>query len=1372
MHYSTRTESNGRSIAILFALAILTTLFVIPTFFVSEAGNGKKNGPAAQTASHDDDLPNYDIRTDKQAYGKLAGFRSARNLNAAAVADIRESFVRGEESLKTRVPSIKIEYNSDLRIPEVIAPDVSQGRNLLTRAATGKRSDVLSNFLRENNELLGLRDDQIASLKVAADYTNPDGNLSFVELNQEINGIPVFRGEVKAGFTKNGEIVRVINNLAPGVDESSVSQEFGDPAVAVNFASVNVKYKFRDTDLSLNKEASTDLKAVFGKGDWGATAEKMYFPTEPGIAVPAWRVMIAGGIATYYVIVDAESGTMLWRKNLTEDQTQSATYNVYVNPNAMVNVADNPFPLTPGPINPGLGTQGAAISRTQMTLVGNEAPYTFNNLGWITDGGNTTDGNNVQAGLDRKLPNVGNPANPADLDPDGVAVGNPNRVFDFAFTPGNPNTNSGDSPLPAGQSPNICLAQANTDLPTDYQKAITTQLFYIVNRYHDEMYLLGFTEAARNFQNTNFSGQGVGNDRVAAQAQDCSGRNNANFTTPADGNRPTMQMYLWDGPTPDFDGSLDADVVIHEHTHGLSNRLHGNSSGLSTNMARGMGEGWSDFYGHSMLSEPTDPIVGIYTTGGYATYNAALGFTANYYYGIRRYPKAVMSFTGGVNNKPHNAYTFSYLNSNCNTRLNNTNFAFGRGVFGSATCDQVHNIGEIWSTALWEVRAKFIERLGWTVGNRRMLQLVTDGMKLAPLGPTMLQERDAIIAAAVGSGDDVADIWAGFAIRGMGFSASIQNVGSGANNTVVTDGFDTQNLFQTPQFTVSDAAGNNNGFPEPGEPITLTIPLTNTTGSPATGVTLQVVGGGSANYGTIAHGATVSQNVSFTVPPGTPCGSVVNLTFNVNSSLGATSFQRTMLIGSPIVTFTENFDGVTAPAFPAGWTAVPVSNGINFVTFTTNSDTPPNAAFALDPTNVGGGSDLTSPSIPITAPAATVTFRNRFDTEGGWDGGVLEISIGGGPFQDIIAAGGSFIQNGYNGILGLNPTGNSPLGGRNAWSGNSAGYITTVASLPPSAAGQNVQLRWRFGADDNTTGIGPSPGWYIDGISVAGNYACNYTPPPAGNVRADFDGDGRTDLSVFRPSEGVWYIDGSTQGFIGYYWGTNGDIPVPADYDQDGKTDAAVFRPGDNTNSLFYVLKSNGFVFSVAQWGFTGDIPIVRDYDGDDIPDYAVYRPDSSVWYISGSLGGLSIFQYGNPGDVPVAGDFDGDGIGDPTVFRNGVWITQGSSGGGVSSSNWGLNSDKLVPADYDGDGKDDLAVYRPSNGTWWVVRSSDGSLDVTQWGADGDIPVPGNYDSDSFADRAVYRNGVWWVLKSTGGFSTGGFGINGDKPIPAAYLP
>ena len=1003
----------------------------------------------------------------------------------------------GEERLKQEFPQLKVEYSADLRIPEVIAISAASDTANLAKSNFGRRPDVLKNFLKSNSQLFGLGYDQIDELEVAADYTNPDGNLSYVELNQKIGGIPVFRGEVKAGFSKNGDMFRIINNLAPGYHEASVRSSFGDPVAAANLAAVNVKRAANAVASKRSEAASASnenrLEVEFADGT-SAQATKIYFPAEPGVLVPAWQVMIGSDVAVYNTIVDAETGTLLWRKNLTEDQTQSATYNVYLNPNSMINVSDNPFPLTPGPINPGLGSQGAAINRSLITLIGNEAPYTFNNNGWITDGNNSTDGNNVQAGLDRKLPNVGNPATPTDIDPDSGAIGT-NRTFNFAFTPGNPNTNSGDSPLPIGQTPAGCLPAVDASLPSEYQNAITTQLFYITNRFHDETYRLGFTEQARNFQHDNFGRGGAGGDRISAQAQDCSGTNNANFTTPPDGNRPTMQMYLWTAPTPDFDGSLDADVVIHEITHGVSNRLHGNSSGLSSNMARGMGEGWGDFFAHSMLSEPTDAIDGVYTTGGYATYLGG-GSTGNYYYGIRRYPKAILAATGGANNKPHNAYTFSYINADCNTRMNSSNFAFARGPFGSITCDQVHNIGEVWSSILWEARAKLIQRLGWSVGNRKMLQFVMDGMKLAPLGPTMLQERDAILAAAQASSppaeaaQDVADLWAGFAARGLGFSASIQSVGSGGDNTVVTDGFDLPNLQQTPAITVSDSTtGDNDGYAEPGETVMITVPITNNTGTTANNVTAMILGGDTFSYGTIENNTTASGEIRFKVPRSLPCGTAHDITVYVNSSLGPVSFVRTFVYGTPVTTFTENFDSVTAPAIPAGWTAATEQNGSVFITSTNTADSAPNSAFAVNPSTVGGGTILTSPSIPITVSGAVLTFRNRYNTEAGWDGGVLEISVDGGAFADIITAGGGFIQNGYNGTLGVST--NNPLNGRPAWNGNSNGFITSIVRLPAAAAGKSVQLRWRFGADNNTVGPGANPGWNFDSISVAGEYACS-----------------------------------------------------------------------------------------------------------------------------------------------------------------------------------------------------------------------------------------------------------------------------------------
>ena len=209
-----------KSLFCLFSLAMLTIVFVLPFQMRTEAAKGIVPGTENREAT----LPNYDIRTDKQARDKVVGFRSSLGKDASQVADIRDAMVRGETALRQRVPTLKIEYNLDIRIPEVIAPEVKFGRTFLTRPSSAKRSDILKTFLDENAELVGARSSQIDDLKVFADYTNPDGNLSFVELNQEINGIPVFRGEVKAGFTKRGEMIRVINNFAPGLDHSSLRQ--------------------------------------------------------------------------------------------------------------------------------------------------------------------------------------------------------------------------------------------------------------------------------------------------------------------------------------------------------------------------------------------------------------------------------------------------------------------------------------------------------------------------------------------------------------------------------------------------------------------------------------------------------------------------------------------------------------------------------------------------------------------------------------------------------------------------------------------------------------------------------------------------------------------------------------------------------------------------------------------------------------------------------------------------------------------------------------------------------------------------------------------------------------------------------------------
>jgi hypothetical protein len=279
----------------------------------------------------------------------------------------------------------------------------------------------------------------------------------------------------------------------------------------------------------------------------------------------------------------------------------------------------------------------------------------------------------------------------------------------------------------------------------------------------------------------------------------------------------------------------------------------------------------------------------------------------------------------------------------------------------------------------------------------------------------------------------------------------------------------------------------------------------------------------------------------------------------------------------------------------------------------------------------------------------------------------------------------------------------------------------------------------------------------------------------------DFDGDGRTDFAVFRPSTGTWFLNRSTAGAFAVQFGSGSDRLAPADYDGDGKTDIAVWREASFAH--FYILNSSNNTVRGEQFGTTGDVPVPGDWDGDGRADPAVYRvfigiPGSnppSVFYFrpSGSAGvNFRSIQWGANTDRPVVGDYDGDGRQDAAVFRpsNGIWYILQSSNNQPLYRQWGTATDRMVPADYDGDGKTDVAIFR--DGLWAILQSSNNQQRYQQFGQTSDRPAPGDYDGDGKIDLAVFRNGVFYVLRSNGNQAQGvQFGVNSDVPVASAFV-
>jgi hypothetical protein len=593
---------------------------------------------------------------------------------------------------------------------------------------------VIKAFLNEHSALFGHDASALSSANLARDYVTTHNGLQTTVWEQTQDGIPVFEGLLIGHVTKNGELVsladhfvsdpvRAANNGNPS-REALVSRPTIPASGAVARAAADIGSTVSETEVAVTKtEPGAALRQVLkSNGLTGpAFAQLVWFALSQDNMRLCWQVVLNGRPQPdrYLSLVDVETGEVLLRHSLTEHAV-SASYNVYT--------SDSPSPFSPGWPIPNTSqppfTNRVMIAWTALDT--NASP-----AGWVNPTALTTSGNNIDAFLDRNFDTV-----PDVPRPQAQTTSN---VFDYPLN--------------------------RTQDPLSYQQASTVQLFWRANWYHDRLYQLGFTEAAGNYQTTNFDRGGLGNDAVICLVQggaDVGMTDNSVFQPAPDGTPGYCVMFVFDQTIPFRDGSLDQEVVCHEMTHGVSSRLLGHGTLISELQSEGMGEGWSDFYSLCLLSESTDDVNGNYAWGAYVADNL-FGETANYYFGLRRYP-----YTTDMSKNP---LTFKDIDPqqadpHIETPINS--------VFGGNPADEVHNQGEVWCVTLREVWSSLVSKYGWTNGNELVLQLVTDGLNLAPENATFLEARDGIIQAdeILTGGSDYVEIWTAFAKRGMGFSAS------------------------------------------------------------------------------------------------------------------------------------------------------------------------------------------------------------------------------------------------------------------------------------------------------------------------------------------------------------------------------------------------------------------------------------------------------------------------------------------------------------------------------------------------------------------------------------------------------------------------
>ncbi len=509
----------------------------------------------------------------------------------------------------------------------------------------------------------------------------------------------------------------------------------------------------------------------------------------------------------------------------------------------------------------------------------------------------------------------------------------------------------------------------------------------------------------------------------------------------------TNQIAYGHGGVPDNE---DADVILHEYWHAIQESINPNWGGADTGaMGEGFGDYWASSYGYTKANGPVFHPDWAFHWDGH-----------NEYWDGRTHDKTEAQYDPAETYPDH-------------TIVN--------GVNGD----------ELWGTPIWQAFRTLYD----THSRPR-------------------EEMDRIVLQSnygLGSGVRMPDMAAAM----LAAAQSLYPDGPHADAYLYR--FRQNNIVPSPlqadtAALAAESCAPFNGRPDPGETVTYQLTVRNAGSSATTNLVgalratnVVTSPSGPMVFGAIPAGGSTTCSFTFTVGTSLACGSSLPLTLDLQD--GAILYPATawnLPVGTENVLASQDFDSVTAPALPAGWSTAAVVGTELWTTSTFAAHSVPNAAFIED-VSKRTDSHLDTEPLPISSADDRLVFYQRYEFESSYDGGVLEISVDGAPFADIVAAGGSFAEGGYVGTIST--SWGNPIGGRDAWVSGVDTFVRVVVVPPAAAVGKSVVFRFRIGCDTSTG----AEGWYIDDLSIS-RWVCCEAPPV---VPGDVDGDGVVSIADY-----------------------------------------------------------------------------------------------------------------------------------------------------------------------------------------------------------------------------------------------------------------